>query len=62
MDELKANKAWKEYYKAIKKFKLHKIKDMWHQKKKNNIPFMQDVFFAGYYAGRNDSNNLVTRS
>ena len=46
--EKEAAEAWKEYHKAIRKHKLDKIQDAWHQEGEH-IGFMYDSFFAGYY-------------
>ena len=46
MDEKAASKEWKEYHKAIKKYKLDKIKnDAWGHKR---IRYMYDAFFVGF--------------
>ena len=49
MDKEKiAKDAWKEYYDAIKKYKLDKIEDRNHCE---TIDYMYDAFFAGFFAG-----------
>ena len=52
-DEKGAEKAWKEYHKAIKEFSLDEIPE--HQGYRVN--YMYDSFFAGFYAGRDYQKN-----
>ena len=49
--EKEAAKAWKKYYKAIKKYKLDDIQDAWHQGNEK-IGYMYNAFFAGFYANK----------
>ena len=49
MDKEKiAKDAWKEYYNAIKKYKLDKIEDRNHCE---TTDYMYDAFFTGFFAG-----------